>query len=208
MKVPDVLVLNKAWIPIHIVAWKKAMSLIYQDHAHSLDRDYIAYDFQNWLEFSTMNAETYPKVHSVSLGIAIPEIIVLRKYDKLPDRDVKFSRENVYHRDKYTCCYCGKKFPVKLLSIDHIKPKCKGGKSTWDNIATACKPCNNLKDNKTPEEAHMKLLKKPHQPHWLNPINHSRGKEHICLSWRKFMDRVDVEIIEAQEQNEQIQNGR
>jgi 5-methylcytosine-specific restriction endonuclease McrA len=126
------------------------------------------------------------------MAIAIPEIMVLIKYNRLPTRDVKFSRENVFHRDKHTCLYCGQVFPIMSLTIDHIHPKSKGGKTTWDNVASACKPCNNYKDNKTLAEAGMKLTKKPVKPTWLNPITGSRGKAQICVSWKKFMDRIDI----------------
>lgn len=196
-KLHDVLVLNKAWIPIHIVCWKKSMSLIYQDHAHSLDREFIAYDFKNWLEYSTKNADDYAKVHSANWTIAIPEIIVLTKYDKLPARDVKYSRENIFHRDHYKCQYCGQVFPAKQLTVEHVIPKHHGGKAVWNNIVSACSPCNNKKANRTPEQAHMRLLKKPTKPSWLNPLTNARGKTQICVSWKKFMDRVDEKIDES-----------
>jgi 5-methylcytosine-specific restriction endonuclease McrA len=193
-KLHDVLVLNKAWIPIHIISWKKAMCLIYQDHAHSLDNDFIAYNFEDWTKFSIKNGEDYAKVHSASLAIAIPEIITLVRYDKLPTREVKYSRENVFHRDHYKCQYCGNIFPIRDLTVDHIVPRSKGGKTIWNNIASSCKPCNNIKANRTPEEAHMRLIRKPIKPKWLNPIDNVKGKIYICKSWLKFMDRVSDNI--------------
>lgn len=192
----DTLVLNKAWIPIHIISWKKGMSLIYQNHAHPLDRDYIAYSFEDWLDFSIKNGADYAKVHTVNYGIAVPEIVVLTKYDKLPARDVKFSRENVFHRDKYRCQYCGIQLHVKELTIDHIIPKAQGGRSVWTNVCACCKPCNNKKADRTPEKAGMKLIKHVVKPSWLNPITNAKGKTHICVSWKKFMDRIDLENIE------------
>jgi len=195
-KLHDTLVLNKAWIPVHIISWRKGMSLIYQNNAHALDRDFIAYDFQNWLEFSTKNAHDYAKVHTVSMAIAVPEIIVLTKYDKLPTRDVKYSRENVYHRDHNKCMYCGVQFTIKEMTIDHIIPKSHGGRTTWDNVVAACKPCNNKKADRTPIQAGMKLIKQPKKPNWINPITSVRSKAHICVSWQKFMSKIDVNIEE------------
>ena len=191
-KLHDTLVLNKAWIPAHIVSWRKGMSLIYQDSGHALDRDYVAYDFKNWLDFSAKNAHDYAKVHTVSLTIAVPEIVVLTKYDKLPSRDVKYSRENVFHRDHNKCQYCGVVFDIKELTIDHIIPRALGGKTLWNNVVAACKTCNAKKADKTLIQADMKLLKPPTKPRWLNPLSNVGGKAHICTTWQKFMDRVDI----------------
>jgi 5-methylcytosine-specific restriction endonuclease McrA len=194
MKKPhDTLVLNKGWCPIHVISWKKGMSLLYKDDAHALDRDYLGYAFKDWLEFSRQNPSEYAEVHTVSLTIAIPEIIVLKKYDKLPDREVKFSRENVFNRDKMKCQYCGKIFTLKELTIDHVLPKSQGGKNTWNNIVACCKPCNAHKANRRPEEIGMKLIHKPVKPRWINPITHNKGKTITCTSWKKFMDRVDTD---------------
>ena len=200
-KFNDTLVLNKAWIPVHIVVWKKAMSLIYQEHANALDRDFLSYPFKYWLEFSRVNGHDYAVAHSARLAIAIPEIVVLTKYNKLPPRDVKYSRENVFQRDKYKCQYCGNVFTLSNLTVDHIIPRDAGGKSVWHNITTACKTCNNFKANRTPAQAHMTLLKKPVKPQWLNPITHARGKTHICESWKRFMDRVEDKVDEQDGQN-------
>lgn len=207
MKFHDTLVLNKHWIPIHVITWKKSMSLIYQESAHALDRDYINYTFKDWLEFSLKNAENYMKVHTPSLAIAVPEIIVLTKYDKLPARDVKYSRENVLHRDKYRCQYCGIKvgdqiktdivfqtLHVKDLTIDHVIPRSKGGNSTWPNVVTCCRACNSIKADRTPVQAGMRLIRNPVKPQWLNPVTNARGRTQICVSWRKFMDKIDMEM--------------
>jgi len=194
MKKPhDTLVLNKAWVPVHVVRWQKGMSLLYKDDVHALDRDFVAYTFQDWLEFSKHKHSEYAAVHTTSLTIAIPEIIVLKKYDKLPERDVKFSRENILNRDKFKCQYCGKICNLKELTIDHVIPKSQGGKNTWNNLVAACKPCNAYKANRRPEEINMKLIHKPVKPNWINPLTQARGKAHICVSWKKFMDRVDIE---------------
>lgn len=190
----DLLVLNKNWVPIAIVEWKKAMSYLYKNEVHALDRDFIAYAYNDWVDFSIKNAEDYAKVHTVRYAIAIPEIIVLTKFDRLPDREIKFHRENVFHRDKFRCQYCGITFPTSQLTIDHIIPKGVGGKSNWNNVCAACKPCNNFKAMRTPEQAGMKLIHKPVKPNWLSPMTNMRGRAYICKSWTKFMDKIDVEV--------------
>lgn len=198
MRFNDILVLNKLWIPVYIVDYKKTMSLIYQEHAHALDRNFQPYDFQSWLDFTRLDAElhSYQKVHTTQVAIALPEIIVLTRYDRLAVRDIKYSRENVFTRDKNKCQYCGKHFNNKDLTIDHIIPKCLGGKSHWSNVVAACKPCNSKKADHLLEKCGMKLLKKPRKPQWFNPLTKFAGKEHPCKSWEKFMDRVEIELNE------------
>lgn len=195
-KFNDTLVLNRSWIPVHIIGWQKAMSHLVQENAHALDRDFVRYTFPDWLEFSRINANDYNKIHTVTLTIAIPEIIVLDKYNHLPDRDIKFSRENIIARDKNRCQYCGEIFPTKELQIEHIVPRSKGGKKTWNNLVASCHKCNSFKANRTPEEAGMKLIRKPVKPSWINPISHVKGRANICVSWKKWLDRAD-DIMEG-----------
>ena len=186
----DVLVLNRAYIPIQIIEWQRAMSLLIQDAARPLDRNLDVYDFDTWLSFSSLN-EDYPKISTIRYKIALPEIVVLRKYDKLPIRDVKYSRMSLFERDRYTCCFCNQKFPKLQLTVDHILPRSKGGTTSWMNTITSCKPCNSLKADRTPEQAHMKMHFKPKKPMWISPVS-KMGDNHPCKSWLKFLDRVLV----------------
>ena len=89
--------------------------------------------------------------------IRLPKIVVLKKYINV-NHIPKFSRKNVYLRDNYTCQYCGKHFNADELTFDHVHPKCLGGRTTWDNIVTACRECNSKKGGKTLEESHMKII--------------------------------------------------
>lgn len=191
-KFHDTLVLNKSWVPVQVIDFRKTMNLIYQEAAHALDREYIVYDWKGWLEFTIKNATDYAKVYTAKIAIAVPEIIVLVKYNQLPKREIKFSRENIFNTYHYKCLYCGNVFTIKNLTIDHIIPKSRGGKTTWLNCVPCCKPCNNKKDCKTPQEAGMQLLRQPIKPHWINPITGARGKAQICQSWNKFMNKIDI----------------
>jgi len=101
---------------------------------------------------------------------------------------VRFSRQNVLARDRYRCQYCGERKPLRQLTFDHVIPRSRGGRTCWENIVTACfNPCNQLKGNKTPEEAGMRLLKKPVRPPWL-PIFNTRlqGVLDIPAEWRDY----------------------
>lgn len=134
----------------------------------------------------------YTYIHSVSVTIAVPDILVLKKYDKLPRRDVKFTRENIIHRDKYKCAYCGKKLKQGQLTIDHITPKSKGGTNSWTNTITACKACNNKKGDKTPQQANMPLLFQPLEPRWTASLSTISGKPNIRPNWLKFLNAVGL----------------
>lgn len=193
-KKPDVLVLNRSWIPIHIIVWERCMSLIVQEAALPLDRDFVSYDFKDWVKYSFLTKD-YPTINTIQSRIAIPEIIVLKKFDKLPVRDVKFSRQTLFQRDKNRCGYCGIMFDRRELTIDHIIPRSKGGTSNWSNTVTCCKPCNYKKADQTLEQSGMKLLVKPKKPVWLSPL-YDVKPNHPCKSWLRFLDRALVDIGE------------
>lgn len=187
----DTLVLNKNFYAVHVIDWKRALSLLYQGHAQAVDENYAQYDFDDWRELSALMKE-HPNgfVRAVNFKIAIPEIIKLTRYDKLPKRDVKFNRRNLYEHYKFKCGYCGEKFDSKELNLDHIVPRSRGGKTTWANIITTCIPCNTKKRDRTPEEAGMNLLVKPTKPRWRG--NRSYFKFSVKLpmkkSWQKIID--------------------
>lgn len=187
MKLPDVLVLNKGFIPIHIIEWQRCMSLIAQGAARALDNDFVSYEFEDWLVFSTMS-DAFPPIHTVNRRILLPEIIFLKNYNKLHNKDVKYSRQTLFQRDQFICGYCGQKFEKGKLTVDHIIPRSRGGKTTWDNTVTACTTCNGLKADKLLHEAKMELLHKPKKPSWLGPFQHARPHR-VCKSWNKFMER-------------------
>lgn len=194
-KLYDTLVLNKNWAPISIINYKKCMNLIYQDHAMSIDNDFVVYDFKNWIEFSMLPKtldDGYTHINTIKLKIAVPDIIVLKKYDRLPYRDIKFSRQSIFQRDNFKCQYCGKQFKKDKLEIEHVIPKCHGGRSLWDNVVSACGPCNDKKGGRTPEQAGMKLIKKPKQPGWVSPFDMVKHKPNIRPMWKKYLGKVDV----------------
>lgn len=190
----DVLVLTTSWVPVHIVVWDKAINLLLQDKAHALDKTYFAYSFDDWKNYSCSTIEDYCWIHGVSITLALPEIIVLTKFDHLPQNDVKYSRQNVFARDNHQCAYCGKHFAIKNLTVDHIIPRSKGGLTTWDNVVTCCISCNQTKANKTLAEAHMALKVRPHKPKWFHPLDGRYQKKKYCKTWEHFMRKIDISI--------------
>lgn len=200
MKKHPTLVLNAGWIPIHIVDWEKAISLIYNDKVKCLDRDYVGYSKDDWLEFSNHTKE-YFVLRSPRMNIALPEIIVTKTFKKLrQDKSVSFSRQNIISRDGSCCAYCGKVFAIKDLNLDHIVPKSKGGLTSWSNIITSCIKCNSVKANRTPEEAGMPLLFHPKKPDWQGS---KLKKFPECKSWDKFLDNVEGKVEYNVESNDE-----
>ena len=149
-------------------------------------------------------------IRATSLKIRIPRVIVLLLYDKLPRREVRFSRKNIFERDDYTCQYCGKKPPTKSqalkwmernqLNLDHIVPRSKGGKTTWQNVVASCYQCNSKKGSKTLEELGWKIKTIPQVPKWNPTISVPFGlKPH--KQWVNFMDLAywNTELINENE---------
>jgi len=127
----------------------------------------------------------------VGRAIRVPRVILLLAYDRVPKRRVRFSRFNIYTRDRNTCQYCGQTFPRSELNLDHVVPRSRGGRSTWENVVCSCHECNRKKGGRTPEEAGMKLLRPPRRPEWtpfmLENFSLRRYKE-----WAPFLSVVDV----------------
>jgi len=192
----DTLVLNRNFYAIHISDWQKALTLLYTGHARAVDENLVTYDFNDWCELSAMMEKSGRGfVHTSSLRIAIPEVIQLTRYDRLPRQEVKFSRRNILEHYNYQCAYCGKKFskPSKLTkpdewNLDHVIPKSRGGVSNWTNIVLSCIPCNTKKDDKTPEEAGMTLRVKPQRPEWKGAGTLVTGHAPIPVSWQRLID--------------------
>ena len=188
----DVLVLNKNFYAVQITSWRRAIGLLCVEHADVVDENYRTYCFNDWVELSKM-LEDNPSgfIHTPSLKIAIPEVIALKFYDKIPSAEIKFTRKNIYEHYGYKCCYCGKKFPTSELNLDHVIPRSRGGKTTWDNIVTSCVRCNIKKGDKLPSEIGMKLLITPSKPRWHGAMALAlKANIRIKKSWQKFIDNV------------------
>lgn len=102
-------------------------------------------------------------VRSPSHEFKLPSVIALREYVP-PPKKVPMTRFNVFLRDGFRCQYCGEKFTTNELTFEHVIPRAQGGKTTWDNILSACNPCNLVKANRTPKQAGMTTLSHPHEP--------------------------------------------
>lgn len=104
-------------------------------------------------------------VRSVSTSLPLPSIVRLTRYINVPRKRIILSRKNIIKRDNHQCQYCGSRNgPV---TIDHIIPRDRGGQDTWENLVSACVSCNNKKGNRTPEEARLKLIRRPQKPNYI-----------------------------------------
>ena len=128
-------------------------------------------------------------MRTVRFEIAVPRIIRLLGYDRLPRQDVKLNRRNIYARDHSMCQYCGKKFSTQELSLDHVMPRSMGGTTTWDNLVCACVYCNAKKGGRTPHQARMHLAKLPVKPK-RNPVINVRLGNDKYASWKHFLDHA------------------
>ncbi len=187
----QVLVLNRLWQAINVCSVRRAFALLCDGQAqivHAADGNFLTHDFHSWRDFSREQPDRDEEmVHTISFKIRIPRVIVLMLFDRMPRKEVKFTRHNIFERDKNTCQYCGKVFDKRDLNLDHVVPRDRGGATTWENIVCSCIPCNTRKGNKLPHEAGMRLLRKPARPKW-RPFLHITFDAKIHESWRHFID--------------------
>src|SRR4029077_988573 len=152
----SVLVLNKHYQPVHVTSAKRAFTLLYIGAARVIEPDFSTFDFESWADLGV--AAGHDVIHTIGRAIRIPRVIVLQMYDRLPRTKFRFSRLNIYARDDNTCQYCAQKLPRTMLNLDHVIPRAKGGRTTWENVVCCCVPCNLKKGAKLAHEAGMKLL--------------------------------------------------
>jgi 5-methylcytosine-specific restriction endonuclease McrA len=138
-----VLVLNQSYEPLNLCRTRRAIVLVFCGKAEVVEN-------------------SRGELHSVNHVFQIPSVIRLIYMVKRPYHQKKLSRFEVFNRDQYACQYCGQQ--SKELTLDHVIPRRWGGKHSWDNVVSACIPCNRRKGGRTPDEARMKLLRQPRSP--------------------------------------------
>ncbi len=163
-----VLVLNATYEPIHITAVKRAIVLVLKGVARTEETNHAV-------------------VHAPSVSLPVPSVIRLLEYRRIPMQTRALSRKNILLRDRNTCQFCGTVFPAGELTLDHVLPRSRGGSTSWDNLVASCHRCNNIKGDRTPEEAGLKLVRRP-RPYNLHTNRHlmrllGRAEER----WRKYL---------------------
>jgi 5-methylcytosine-specific restriction endonuclease McrA len=196
-----VLVLNRLWQAVNIIGARRAFALLTRGHAHVVhhhDEDFRTFTMLDWMDFSAGNPpRELEAVHTPTRTIRLPRVILLTFFDKLPCKELKLTRNNVFERDKSTCQYCGRTMPREQLNLDHVIPRDCGGKTTWENIVCSCVRCNTRKANRLPHEAGMRLVRKPARPKWRPVISLVLGNQHREM-WKDFLDLAywNVELEE------------
>jgi 5-methylcytosine-specific restriction endonuclease McrA len=191
-----VLVLNKLFLAVRVISAKRAFTMLARDLAeviHVENGAFVNYNFESWAEVSAFARRFEPDKHdwvrTVRLEIAVPRVIRLLGYDRLPQQSVKLNRRNLFARDRNQCQYCGHHFPTSELSIDHVLPRSLGGGDSWENLVCACIRCNARKGGRTPEQARMKLVRRPIMPK-RNPLIALRLGQDKYASWKQFLDHA------------------
>lgn len=160
------LVLNQSYEPLNVCRARRAISLIFSGKAEMLE-----------------NGSGY--IHTANTIFPIPSVIKLVYMVRRPRPQPKLTRVEIFNRDHNTCQYCGK--TSNQLTLDHVMPRRQGGRHTWENLVSACSPCNRKKAGRTPEQAHMKLYKTPVRPAgsiYLNiPFHFIQTQSH----WQKYL---------------------
>lgn len=169
----SVLVLNATYEPLNVVSTRRAVVLLLKQKAEMLEA-----------------AEK--RIRSEHLSLPVPLVIRLVYYVRVPRRmNVPLTRRTVMMRDSYTCQYCDAQPSKSSLTLDHVLPKVRGGKTTWSNVVCACKRCNLRKGSRTPEEANMRLRSRPSRPQYIAVVFMSRAPAHNV--WDKYIPSVASE---------------
>ncbi|MEW5794947.1 MAG: HNH endonuclease [Candidatus Zixiibacteriota bacterium] len=161
----NVLMLNQNYEPLTVCSARRAIVLLFQGKAEMVE-----------------TADGL-KVHSVSRSFALPSVVRLAEYRRVPFRYIMLTRKNIIVRDGHRCQYCGT--GRGAMTIDHVIPRKLHGTDTWENMVCACIKCNNLKGDRTPEQAGLQLIKKPTRPSHITFIQrHLSANDH---RWRRYL---------------------
>lgn len=185
----DVLVLNKQYQAIHLTTVRRAFVQLYEGVAKAIDRQYRTFDFESWAELSRSASDDDEYLGTPRFRLKVPRVVLLVDYALLPKSRVRFSRLNIYARDGNRCQYCQKQLPRSELNLDHVNPRTLGGLTTWENVVCSCIPCNLKKGGRTPEQAGMRLMKKPVRPRWTPAF---RAPVRFYEDWRPFLSVADM----------------
>jgi len=184
-----VLVLNKGYQAVNVIDARRAFIMLYAELALALDSEFCTHSFDTWSLVPI--SEEDDAVGTSSGLIKIPRVMVLMDYNKLPRLTVRYSRRNVFMRDRYTCQYCGKTRQEEPMNIDHVVPRAQGGTTQWENVVCSCVRCNSHKGARTPEQAHMKLARLPRAPDLELYSPYLRGND-VYPEWRPFLPKRAV----------------
>jgi 5-methylcytosine-specific restriction endonuclease McrA len=170
MNATKVLILNQTFEPFQVCSARRAVILLFAGKAERVE-------------------DTSRLIRSPSTALLLPSVIRLHRYVRKPARpSIAFNKKNILRRDAHTCQYCGRNGGERM-TIDHVVPKSLGGRTVWENVVSACRTCNLRKGNKPPEEAGMRLLRRPCKPlsiFYLGILAHASQRYE---SWSKYLPK-------------------
>lgn len=158
--------------PVNIITWKRALVLLLKQKAEPARR---LNDVENMIRVE---------------NILIPYVIKLTYEPAVLVKELPFCRENIYVRDEYVCQYCGERFKREDLTLDHVYPKSRSGPDIWENIVACCRDCNQKKADRTPKEAHMKLLRRPYRPKDYIEFEFQKYPKNVVKLWQGFIEEA------------------
>jgi len=164
------LVLSASYEPLRIVPWQKAITLLFQGKVEVIavhDRE----------------------IRGVTVRVRLPSVLRLLRHVRMKRffYEAPFSRSNVYARDDHRCQYCARRLSPAQLTFDHVIPVARGGQKGWENIVTCCIPCNRRKGDRTPDQAGLRLIRRPRRPQTLPALSMSLGLRRAPESWRDYL---------------------
>jgi 5-methylcytosine-specific restriction endonuclease McrA len=187
---------------VHVVGVRRALGLLLAELAEVIDHEdgYFAnYDFEAWQLLSEMRVlKKKPLddwIRTVHFELQVPRVLRLLAFDRVPRASFHPSRQAIFARDLHRCQYCGHRFPVSKLSLDHVVPRRSGGENTWENMVCACRKCNVKKGGRTPREAHMQLARNPVRP-TTSPLLMMKLDNPKYASWAMWLGRTIAPVTE------------
>lgn len=181
----ETLVLSNAYLPIRRTSWQEAISLVFKGFAE------IVHTYED------------RKVRTVTMEFKMPSVIRYLRYKNPKKNVVRFSRENIYTRDRGICQYCGDKCKREKFTYDHVIPRAKGGQTTWENVVVSCYPCNQKKRDRTVGEAGMRLLSTPVKPTSM-PLTAKltlRYEKSMPEDWKNYLPTLEYWYGELENDN-------
>ena len=176
MEPSRVLILNRSFEPLQVCDVRRAIVLLFTGRAERVE-------------------DTADLIRSPSIAMLIPSVIRLQRYiRRFPTNTISFNKKNILKRDGYTCQYCGRNSGERM-TIDHVVPRSVGGKTIWENVVSACRSCNTRKGSRTPQQAGMRLLRKPSKPIsalYLTILAQSARHLHV---WQKYLPAEAVGFL-------------
>lgn len=180
-----VLVLNPYYQPVRRTTVRQAFHLLARGAARALTRSGRDFDFEAWVSLPARRQDEV--VPTVSDQIRAPQVLRLVRGERIGGLRLALSHRNVMLRDEFQCQYCGARPGHAALNIDHVIPRSRGGKDTWDNLVTACKVCNVRKGRRTPEECGMRLLRPPRPPRMARALDIVFGPPPRHDAWEPYL---------------------